>query len=83
MSSTNDVNSGKGSMNSQNFLPTTPAFNTTVVNPKARTNIKLPIFNGNGLEDPEKHWLMCDDVWTVQLLRRKLPMAWGVPQETE
>ena len=32
----------------------------------ARKDIKLPIFNGNGLEDPEKNWFVCEAVWTVQ-----------------
>ena len=30
-----------------------------------RNDIKLPIFNENGLEDPEKHWFLCEVVWTV------------------
>ena len=29
-------------------------------------DIKLPIFNGNGLEDPEQHWFLCEVVWTVR-----------------
>ena len=29
-------------------------------------DIKLPIFNGNGLEDREQHWFLCEVVWTVR-----------------
>ena len=32
----------------------------------AGTDIKLSIFNLNGLEDPEKHWFLYEDIWTVQ-----------------
>ena len=31
----------------------------------ARNDIKLLIFNGIGLEDPEQHWFLCEAVWTV------------------
>ena len=60
MSSTNVVNSGQGSLTSPHFVPTIPKFNTMVV-----ADIKLPIFNGNGLEDPEKHWFLCEALWTM------------------
>ena len=29
-------------------------------------DIKLSIFNRNGLEDPEKHWFLCEVVWTMR-----------------
>ena len=29
-----------------------------------RNDIKLPIFNGNGLEDLEQHWFLCKAIWT-------------------
>ena len=29
-------------------------------------DMKLPIFNGNGLEDPKKHWFLCEVVWTMR-----------------
>ena len=29
-------------------------------------DIKLQIFNGNGLEDPEQHWFLCEAVWKVR-----------------
>ena len=32
-------------------------------------DIKLPIFNGNGLEDPKKNWFVFESVWTVQLIQ--------------
>ena len=46
-SSTNAVNSGQICLNSQNFVSTVPTTNTM-----AGDDIKLPIFNGNGLEEP-------------------------------
>ena len=49
MTSTNAVNSGQGSPTSPNFLPTIQLVNITSINPMPRTNIKLPILNGNGL----------------------------------
>ena len=57
MSNTNTVNSGQGSTTSQNFVSTVPTTNTM-----AGDDIKLPIFNGNGLEDPEQHWFLCEAV---------------------
>ena len=59
-SNTNTVNRGQGSPNSQNFVPAVPLTNTM-----AGDDIKLPIFNGNGLEDPEQHWFICEVVWIV------------------
>ena len=47
MSTTNTINNGQGSTTSHNFVPTIPAANTM-----AKYDIKLPIFNSNGLEDP-------------------------------
>ena len=29
-------------------------------------DIKLSIFNGNGLEDPEKNWFLCESMWTMR-----------------
>ena len=29
-------------------------------------DIKLLTFKGNGSEDPEKHWFLCEVVWTVR-----------------
>ena len=25
--------------------------------------MKLPIFNGNGTDDPEKYWFLCEVIW--------------------
>ena len=47
-SSTNALKREKGSPNSQKKILTVP-----IANVMARADIKLPIFNGNGLEDPE------------------------------
>ena len=57
ISTTNTINSGQGSMTSPNFVSTIPATNTM-----AGVDIKLLIFNGNGLDDPEKDWFLCDTV---------------------
>ena len=27
---------------------------------------KLPLFHGNGTQDPEQYWLRCEVVWTVR-----------------
>ena len=29
-------------------------------------NIKLPIFRGTRLEDPEQHWFLCEAMWNVK-----------------
>ena len=29
-------------------------------------DIILPTFNGNGAEDPEQHWFLCEVVWMVR-----------------
>ena len=26
--------------------------------------MKLPIFHGNGTDDPEQYWLLCEAIWT-------------------
>ena len=57
-SSTNAINRGQRSLTSPHFVPT----NKVPINPMAGIEIKLPIFNGNGLEDQEKHWFLCDIV---------------------
>jgi len=28
--------------------------------------MKLPLFHGNGLEDPQQHWFLCEVVWRVR-----------------
>ena len=32
------------------------------------TNVKLPTFNGNGIEDPKQHWFLCEAVWMERLV---------------
>ena len=32
-------------------------------------DIRLPTFNGNGPEDPEQHWFICEAVWMVCLVQ--------------
>ena len=32
------------------------------------TNVRLPTFNGNGIEDWEKHWYLCEAIWMVRLI---------------
>ena len=29
-------------------------------------DIKFSIFNGNGVEDPEKHWFLCESMWSMR-----------------
>ena len=31
-------------------------------------DIRLPTFNGNGVEDLEQHWFLCEVVWMVRLV---------------
>ena len=31
-------------------------------------DIWLPTFNGNGAEDPEQHWFICEVIWMVRLV---------------
>ena len=59
ISNNNYGNSKKGSYASQTFYPAVPRTNIMDGN-----DTKLPIFNANGLEDPEKHWFLCEVVWT-------------------
>ena len=34
----------------------------------AATDVRLPTFNGNGMEDTEQHWFLCEAVWMVCLV---------------
>ena len=29
-------------------------------------DVKLPLFHGNGTEDIEKYWFLCEVVWTIK-----------------
>ena len=37
-------------------------------NSMAVTDVQLPTFNGNGTEDPEQHWFLCEAIWMVCLV---------------
>ena len=58
-----DNNSG----NNSKVTPIGGIFNSTIrrVNKMVGNDLKLPIFNKNGLEKPEKHWFLCEVVWTM------------------
>jgi hypothetical protein len=28
--------------------------------------MRLPIFRGDGSEDPDQHWFLCEDVWIIK-----------------
>ena len=32
----------------------------------AGDNSKLPLFHGNGMDDPDQYWFLCEAVWTVR-----------------
>ena len=34
----------------------------------AATDVRLPTFNGNGMEDLELNWFLCEAVWMVCLV---------------
>ena len=55
ISNNNCGNSGQGSPFSQTSYPIVPRTNIMAGN-----DIKLPIFNGNGLEYPKQHWFLCE-----------------------
>jgi hypothetical protein len=39
-------------------------------------DMKLPVFKGLGLEDPEQHWFRCEAVWSVkQVIDDDIKMA--------
>ena len=58
------MNSGQGSSSSQNFV-----LNVPLVNKVDGTEIKLPIFNRNGLEDPKQHWFICEFLWILRQIQ--------------
>ena len=33
---------------------------------KVGDDAKLPLFHGNGTEDPEQYWFLCEYVWSVK-----------------
>ena len=32
-------------------------------------DINFPLFNGNGIEDLEKHWFLCEAVWAMRQIQ--------------
>ena len=46
-----------------------PSLNCSLNNPDtdsmASTNIRLLALNGNGVEDTEQHWFLCEAIWMV------------------
>ena len=39
-------------------------------------DIKLPVFRGTGLEDPNQHWFLCEAVWNIkQVIDNDVKMA--------
>jgi hypothetical protein len=28
--------------------------------------MRLPIFRGDGFEDPDQHWVLCEAVWSIK-----------------
>ena len=49
-----------------------PPLNYSLENPNANSmagvDIRLTILNGNGVEDPEKHWFLSEFFWMVPLV---------------
>ena len=47
--------------------------NTANQNPPPRNrmgdDMKLPTFKGTGSEDPEKHWFLCEAIWTIKQIQ--------------
>ena len=47
--------------------------NTTNQHPPCRNrmgdDMKLPTFKGTKAEDPEKHWFLCEAVWTIKQIQ--------------
>ena len=48
--------------------PLNPVPKNHNANPMAVTDVRLPTFNGNGMEDPEQHWFLYEVVWMVHLV---------------
>ena len=49
-----------------------PPINYSSDKPDAKSmaghDIHLPRVNGNGVEDPEQHWFLCESFWMVRLV---------------
>ena len=61
----NPTNNNSGT--SRQGTPTREIFNSIVtrLNRMDENDVKLSIFNGNGLEDLEQHWFLYEAIWTV------------------
>ena len=58
--STSVVTSAQGIPPSLNY-----SLNILNTNSMDGRHIRLPRFNENGVEDPEKYWFLCEVVWMV------------------
>ena len=47
------------------------SLNTSNANSMAGEDIRLPTFNGNGVEDPDQHWFFSEVVWTVHKFKNE------------
>ena len=62
-----------GAQGGPSVTPLNPANSRNLVNTPntalmVGTYVRLPTFNGNGTEDPEQHWFLCEAVWTICLV---------------
>ena len=51
--------------------PLDPLLEKPDANSMAGADIQLPTFNGNGAEDSEQHWFLCEAVWMVRLVHNE------------
>jgi hypothetical protein len=39
--------------------------------------MRLPIFRGDGFEDPNQHWFLCEAIWSIKKVNDKVvKRAW-------
>ena len=62
---TNTDNAGTTSNTLEGIPPLNPLPENLDANSMVGPNIQLPTFNGNGAEDLEQHWFLCEAVWMV------------------
>ena len=70
---TSSPSEGTGAQGIPSTIPVNPVhMGNPVNNPRstlmAGTNVRLPTFSGNGMEDPEQHWFLCEAMWMVHLV---------------
>ena len=69
--------SGRNTRSSQDFLVCHQHNNSSgSTNTGRRTrmvedDVKLPLFHGNGIEDPEQYWFLYEAVWTVKQVQEE------------